>query len=89
MRDTVENLLSRLFSLFILIAISGGGLIFILFVIALILGGKTGENLATSAASTVMPYFIKAAAIAMVAGLATMYANGMHTLTLKKPGEKN
>ncbi|HHV38693.1 MAG TPA: hypothetical protein GXX70_04250 [Tepidimicrobium sp.] len=89
MRDNIENLLSRLFSLFILIAISGGGLIFILFVIALILGGEAGESLAISASSTIMPYFIKAAAIAIVTGLATMYANRMHTLTLRKPSEKN
>ena len=89
MRENIENLLSRLFSFFILVAILGGGLIFILFIIALILGGGAGENLAISASSIIMPYFIKAASIAIVAGLATMYISGMHTLTLEKTIEKD
>ncbi len=89
MKNNFENLLSSLFSFFILIAILGGGIIFLLFLVALLLGGETGANLAISTSTTIMPYFIKSATIAVLAGLVSMYARGMHTLTLQRSSKKD
>lgn len=89
MKDNFENFLSSTFSFFILLAIFGGGLVFILFVLALILGGQTGTNLAVSASTTIMPYFIKSAGISIIAGLLWIYSKKAHILTLEKPSRKN
>lgn len=84
--QSLNEFLKTIFSIFLLIAITGGAIVFFMFVIALIAGGSTGANLATSASGTVMPYFIKSAAIAMFAGLFSLYVSKSHQLSL---GEEN
>lgn len=84
MRKQIQKIVESIFSLSLIIAILGGGVIFTMFVIGIIVGGSTGESLAVSASSVVMPYFIRAAAIAMFCGLISFYITGQHTLSLEE-----
>lgn len=72
-----------------MIAVAGGALIFIMFMIALIVGGDAGSQLAVSAKGKYLPYFIKAAAIAVVSGLLVFYVGGSHTLSLSTEKKEN
>lgn len=82
MRKMLNKLGKSIFSIFIMIAIAGGGIVFVMFVIAIIIGGETGNSLALLAKNTVMPLFIRCAAISMAGGLLNFYASGNHELTM-------
>ena len=84
MKDKLHNSASVVFSLFTITAIFGGGLIFAMFVGAIIIGGETGQMIATSAKNTVMPFFIRSASIGVFAGLISFYISGEHSLSLDK-----
>lgn len=84
MKDKIERIIESLFSIFIILAVLGGGVIFIMFMLALIIGGGTGEVLATKASKQIMPYFIRSAAIAMFFGLIWFYIHGRHALSLNE-----
>jgi len=84
MRDILKKVGRSIFSIFIMIAIAGGGIVFAMFVVAIIVGGEIGNTLALLAKNTVMPLFIRSAAIAMVGGLLKLYASGKHELTMEK-----
>lgn len=86
--EKLYEVLKSIFSIFLLIAISGGALVFFIFVIALILGGSTGETLAISANEVIMPYFIKSAATAIFAGLLSLYVSKSHQLSLSEEESK-
>lgn len=87
MKKRMEDVVSAIFSLFILIAILGGGIVFLMFAGALIVGGEVGNSIAVSAKSMVMPYFIRAATIGTLAGLVSFYLTGMHALSIEKKSE--
>ena len=82
MREGILKITRSLFSLFIIIAIAGGGIVFIMFILGLVIGGSTGNSLALNAKDTVMPLFIRSAAIAVLMGLINYYASGKHALTM-------
>jgi len=83
MKANIQKFIEAIFSISLIIAILGGGVIFIMFMIALVIGGASGEALATNASGVVMPYFIRAAAIAVLCGLISFYLTGKHTLSLE------
>ena len=82
MKDKSINILNSIFSIFILLSIIGGGLVFLLFMVAILIGGEMGAFLSIIASKTIMPYFIKAAAIGILAGLIILYTSGKHYLYL-------
>lgn len=82
MKDKIENILKLIFSLFIMIAMLGGALVFLMFLVALIVGGDLGASIAVNARNLVMPYFIRFASIAVFAGLIFSYLKGKHGLSL-------
>lgn len=84
MKTKIEKVVSAIFSISILIAIMGGGIVFLMFAAALIVGGDTGVGIAVSAKNTVMPYFIRAATIGTLAGLVSFYLTGLHALFIEK-----
>ena len=88
MRKRIEDILNSIFSIFVMIAVAGGVIIFLLFVFAIITGGKGGEKMAVAAAKVYLPYFIKAASIALLAGIINMYITNTHFLSLKVEKEK-
>lgn len=83
MKKKIEYIIESVFSLSLIIAILGGGIIFLMFIVALIMGGSTGEMIAVNASEKVMPYFIRAASISILAGLIYVYMNKQHALTMK------
>lgn len=87
MKKRIEGIVSAIFSLFILIAILGGGVVFLMFAAALVVGGELGSSIAVSAKSLVMPYFIRAATIGTLAGLVSFYLTGLHALSIEKKSE--
>ncbi|SCZ79921.1 hypothetical protein [Acidaminobacter hydrogenoformans] len=87
MKKRIEDVVSAIFSIFILIAILGGGIVFLMFAAALIVGGEMGSSIAVSAKSVVMPYFIRAATIGTLAGLVSFYLTGLHALSIEKKSE--
>jgi len=87
MKEKINDFLKSIFSIFTLIAIAGGGIIFLIFVIALIIGGDTATTLSVNASKKYMPYFIKSAAIGVMAGLAFFYTSKSHTLSLNEDND--
>ncbi|OLS03206.1 hypothetical protein [Tissierella creatinophila] len=83
MKKKLETFIENIFSLSLIIAILGGGVIFLMFVIGLIIGGTKGEILAVNAAIKIMPYFIRLASIAVLSGLIWTYINGKHSLSME------
>lgn len=82
-KDKLENILKSVFSIFIMIAIAGGAVIFLMFLIGIIMGGKGGETLAVNASKIYLPYFIKSASIAVISGLILFYISDSHALSLE------
>lgn len=82
MKGKLDNILRKIFSLFLIVAIFGGGIVFIMFVVALIIGGELGGSIAINARETVMPYFIRFASLAVFSGLISLYLTGEHGLSL-------
>ncbi len=87
MRDSLQKLIESLFSIFLIIAIVGGGIILLMFVAGIIVGGTTGNFLAVTAKDTMLPMFIRAAAIAVLLGLLQYYVIGEHALTMDENDE--
>jgi hypothetical protein len=84
MRDQAFKFFNNVFGVFVSIAVLGGVLVFILFVIGMIMGGEAGGSLMYMAYDSLSPYFIKAATIAILAGLVLFYISGEHALSLKE-----
>jgi hypothetical protein len=84
MREKLEKSVRSIFSITLIIAILGGGVIFFMFIVALIMGGTLGESLATNASKIIMPYFIRFASISVLSGLVSFYITGEHTLSLNE-----
>ena len=82
MKEKSGNILNSIFSILILIAVLGGGIVFAMFVLALIVGGNAGEILAVKAKDILMPIFIRAAALAILSGLISSYIVGDHSLSI-------
>lgn len=83
MKQKYQEIIKSVFSISGMIAIVGGFIVFVLFCIALIIGGESGGNLAILAKKEIMPYFIRAATVATMAGLLLAYSTGDHALTLE------
>lgn len=84
MRESIGKLTKSIFSIFIMLAIAGGGVVFIMFILGIIIGGSTGTSLAVNVKNVVMPQFIRFAAIAVFAGLIDYYLTGKHALTVEE-----
>lgn len=84
MKNSLFKFFSNVFGVFVSVAVLGGVVVFILFVIGMIIGGEAGGSLMYMAYDSLSPYFIKAATIAVLAGLILFYVSGEHTLSLKE-----
>lgn len=87
MKNKLDSILKSIFSIFILIALAGGGVVFLLFIGALIVGGEKGAEIALNSKNMVMPFFIKSATVAVAAGLISFYNSKEHTLSLEDKDE--
>ena len=76
------NILEYIFSITVLIALFGGGVVFILHLIALIIGGDMATSISVFATDGLMPYFIRIATVGILSGLITFYISKEHHLSL-------
>ncbi len=79
MRKKIEKFGKTLFSMGIVVALGGSGIVFVTLILAIILGN---EQWAIFARHDLMPMFIRSAAIGLVGGLISIYASGKHHLTI-------
>ena len=84
MREKMERILTNIFGIFVSIAVLGGVIVFLTYLVGMIIGGELGANLMVTAWKEWVPYFIRSAAIAVLAGLILFYVTGKHTLSLKE-----
>lgn len=84
MKIKFQKIIDSIFSVSLVTAILGGGIIFLMFLMALIIGGASGEALATNASKVIMPYFIRIASLAVLCGLISIYISGKHPLSLNE-----
>ena len=84
----ITRIANILFSIAITIALIGGGLVGLLFLLAVLIGGNTGESLAVFTKNDLLPQFIRIATIAMLSGLVRFYADNFHPLSLNTDEKK-
>ncbi len=78
----MKNTIQSIFSIATMFAVAGGFVVFLLFFVAIIIGGETGESMALFANKGLMPYFIRGASVASFAGLIYFYMTKEHALTM-------
>lgn len=88
MKTTVTTWTERIFSVATLLALLGGGLVGLLFLIAFVLGGASGEALAVATRKEILPWIIRIATVGMLAGLVGFYSTGIHSLKMEETGPK-
>ena len=84
----LHDLAESIFSITLLLALIGGGIIAFLFLAAIVMGGISGESLAVTTRSNVLPWFIRLATISLVSGLVQIYTSGNHALTMGSEEKK-
>lgn len=84
MKKKSYNILKKCFSVCAIIAILGGVIIFASFIIAMIIGDVSGENLALFTKNKLMPQFIRITSIAVLIGLVHSYLTNKHAFSIKK-----
>ena len=84
----ISNFLRPVFGWGIYIALFAGGLTFFGFVVALIIGGDTGNAISLFISKQVFPWIIRLSTTMVVLGLIIMYLNGEVALTSGKKKAK-
>jgi len=87
MREKIYKVLNKIYGVTMFAAFFGGVLPLIPFIIALIVGGTTGEAISTFLYNSYYPWVIALASIAVVIGLIAMYfgkQSALSTKTFKK-----
>lgn len=84
MKNLSNKVINYLFSIFISLAIFGGGVVFLMFVIAFVLGGEIGNSLALTVKNETIPLFMRFATVGTLAGLIVSYITDKHELTLEE-----
>ena len=84
MRKKIFNTLNTLYQVLMTISFFAGFLPFIGFIVAIILGGDLGENIAIFLHKQYYPWVIILGSIAIVIGVIAMYVGKIEGLSLKK-----
>lgn len=86
--DKITNILSLVFGYGILISIFIGGISFIGYVVALIVGGEMATTICTFIYKTIYPYLVYGTSVITVVGLVVMYIKGQTAFTTKIENKK-
>ena len=91
MREKIYKILNKAYGVTMFVAFFGGLLPLIPFAVAMIIGGTTGEKIATFLYNGYYPWVIALASIAVVIGLIAMYVGKQSALSTKsfKKSEKS
>lgn len=80
----ISAVLKIIFGYGIMICLFAGGLTFLGYVAALIIGGQTAADICTFIYKTIIPCIIKTSTVMVLLGLVAMYLNGEVALTSQK-----
>ena len=84
MREKVFKVLNKIYGVMMTISFFAGIVPLIPFVIAIIIGGSTGEAIALFLTKQVYPWIIAMASIAVVIGLVAMYIGKIDEASVNK-----
>ena len=84
MLKKISDVLRMIFGYGIMICLFAGGLTFLGYLAAMIIGGDTATEICVFIYKTVIPVIIKASTILVLLGLVTMYLNGETALSAAK-----
>ena len=84
MRKKIYDILNKLYGLVMTVAFFGGIIPLIFFVVAIIIGGTTGAEIAIFMADKVYPVVIVLASIAVLIGWIAMYVGKKEGLSIKE-----
>ena len=88
MREKIYQILNKTYGILMSISFFGGVVPVIPFVIAVIIGGETGEAIAVFLYKQYYPWVILLGSIAIVIGLIAMYVGKLEGLSVKSVGKK-
>lgn len=83
MREKIYKFLNKAYGILMSISFFAGGLPLVPFIIALIVGGKTGEKISVFLIDEYYPWVIILGSIAVVIGLIAMYVGKLEGLSVK------
>lgn len=83
MRNKIFNILKKAYGIMMTVSFFAGGLPLIPFVIAIIVGGQTGEAIAIFLHKQYYPWVIILGSLAIVVGLIAMYIGKLEGLSVK------
>jgi len=83
MREKIYNIMNRVYGATMFVAFFGGVLPLIPYIIAVIIGGSTGEAISLFLYKQYYPWIIALASVAVVIGLITMYIGKQQALSTK------
>ncbi|MBQ3134222.1 MAG: hypothetical protein IJB75_00190 [Oscillospiraceae bacterium] len=78
------NALNKLYGVMMFVSFFGGFVPVVPFIVALIIGGETGEKISLFLYKQYYPWVIALAALAVVVGLLAMYIGKQQGLSVKK-----
>lgn len=81
MKDKIYNVLKKLYGITMTVAFFGGVVPLIPFIIAMIIGGETGETISVWLYKQYYPWIIALASIAVIIGLIAMYVGKQEALS--------
>ena len=84
MREKLYNILHKVYGITMSIAFFGGFIPVIPFIIAIIIGGSTGEAISVFLYKQYYPWVIALASAAIIIGIIAMYIGKLEGLSVKK-----
>ncbi len=88
MREKIYNTLNKIYGIIMTISFFGGILPLFGFIVALIVGGTTGEAISVFLYKQVYPWIIALASLAVLVGLVASYVGKKESLSVKKINSK-
>ena len=89
MREKVFKVLNKIYGTMMTVSFFAGILPLIPFIIAIIIGGPTGEAIALFVAKQVYPWIIALASVAVIVGLVAMYVGRIDDASVSKAKKVN
>ncbi len=89
MREKIYKFLNKLYGILMTISFFGGAIPLVAYIIAMIIGGTTGESIAVFFSDVFYLYVFALASIAVVVGLVAMYVGKQEGLSVKSFEKKD
>ncbi len=88
MREKIYNVIHKIYGILMTISFFAGILPLIPFVVALCIGGETGNNIAVFLYEDYYKWVILGASVSVIVGLIGQYVSGEESLSIKSVGKK-